>query len=159
MEMGLYMSKKEFLAILQETLAGQIPEDEIANQLDYYKSYINDSDSEKQVLEELGDPRLIARTIITSYEASKGPMAGYYTNQARTEYSNSNRAREQFDQAGQEDMQLTWYEKLLWSIVTIAMVIIVFSVLFFVLRVTLRIAVPFLIIMVIFVLIRNLFDH
>ena len=156
------MSKKEFLAILQETLAGQIPESEIANQLDYYKSYINDSDSEKQVLEELGDPRLIARTIITSYEASKGPMAGYYTNQARTEYSNSNRAREQFDQfdqAGQEDMQLTWYEKLLWSIVTIAMVIIVFSVLFFVFRVTLRIAVPFLIIMVIFMLIRNLFDH
>lgn len=157
--MGLYMSKKEFLAILQETLAGQIPEGEIANQLDYYKSYINDSDSEKQVLEELGDPRLIARTIITSYEASKGPMAGYYTNQARTEYSNSNRAREQFDQAGQEDMQLTWYEKLLWYIVTIAMVIIVFSVLFFVLRVTLWIAVPFLIIMVIFMLIRNLFDY
>ncbi len=157
--MGLYMSKKEFLATLQEALAGQIPESEIENQLDYYKSYINDGDSEKQVLEELGDPRLIARTIITSYEASKGPMAGYYTNQARTEYSNSNRAREQFDQDGQEDMQLTWYEKLLWCIVTIAMVIIVFSVLFFVLRVTLWIAVPFLIIMVIFMLIRNLFDH
>ena len=111
------------------------------------------------MLEELGDPRLIARTIITSYEASKGPMAGYYTNQARTEYSNSNRAREQFDQTGQEDMQLTWYEKLLWCIVTIAMVIIVFSILFFVLRVTLWIAVPFLIIMVIFMLIRNLFDR
>ena len=153
------MSKKEFLATLQEALAGQIPESEIENQLDYYKSYINDGDSEKQVLEELGDPRLIARTIITSYEASKGPMAGYYTNQERTEYSNSNRAREQFDQTGQEDMQLTWYEKLLWCIVTIAMVIIVFSILFFVLRVTLWIAVPFLIIMVIFMLIRNLFDR
>ena len=153
------MSKKEFLATLQEALAGQIPAGEIENQLDYYKSYINDGDSEKQVLEEFGDPRLIARTIIASYEASKGPMAGYYTNQARTEYSNLNRAREQFDQDGQEDRQLTWYEKLLWWIVTIAMVIIVFSVLFFVLRVTLWIAVPFLIIMVIFMLIRNLFDR
>lgn len=157
--MGLYMSKKEFLATLQETLAGQIPESEIANQLDYYKSYINSSESEKQVLEELGDPRLIARTIIASYEASKGPMAGYYTNQARTEYSNSNRAREQFAQSEPGDRQLTWYEKLLWCIVTIAVVAIIFSVLFFVLRVALWIAVPFLIIMALFMLIRNLFDH
>lgn len=157
--MGLYMSKKEFLATLQETLAGQIPEGEIANQLNYYRSYINNSDSEKQVLEELGDPRLIARTIIASYEASKGPMAGYYTNQARTEYSNSNRAREEFSQLESEDRQLTWYEKLLWCIVTIAVVAIIFSVLFLVLRVALWIAVPFLIIMAVFALIRNLFDR
>ena len=156
--MGLYMSKKEFLATLQEALAGQIPEEEIANQLDYYKSYINNSDSEKQVLEELGDPRLIARTIVASYEASKGPMAGYYTNQARTEYSRSNRAREQSRQSGQEDRQLTWYEKLLWGIVTIAVVAIVFSILFLVLRVALWIAVPFLIVMAVFIFIRNMFD-
>lgn len=153
------MSKKEFLATLQEALAGQIPEGEIATQLDYYKSYIHNSDSEKQALEELGDPRLIARTIIASYEASKGPMAGYYTNQARTEYSNSNRAREQFDQSGQEDRQLTWYEKLLWCIITIAMVAVVFSILFLVLRVALWIAVPFLIVMAVFMLIRNLFER
>lgn len=43
----------------------------------YFLSQLFDNadSSEQEVIQELGDPRLIARTIIEAYKASKGPMA------------------------------------------------------------------------------------
>lgn len=82
------MSKKEFLTLLRDSLEGYIPKEEVEENIAYYQTYFQESEeSEKTLIEELGDPRLIARTIIDAYKASKGPMADYYTEQARTEYS------------------------------------------------------------------------
>ena len=84
------MVKKEFLDILRESLAGNVPISEIEENIRYYKDYIeNGAGSEEEALDQLGDPHLIARTIIDSFKASKGPMADFYTEQARNEYSNS----------------------------------------------------------------------
>ena len=79
------MTKKEFLDELTESLAGNVPSDVIADNINYYKNYIESSASVEDALEELGDPHLIARTIIDSFMASKGPMADYYVEQARNE--------------------------------------------------------------------------
>ncbi len=82
------MSKKEFLSVLRESLEGYIPKDEVEKNIKYYRNYFDESGMpEKETLDELGEPRLIARTIIDAYKASKGPMADYYTEQARSEYS------------------------------------------------------------------------
>ena len=81
------MTKNEFLSILRDSLAGNVPSDVINENISYYRDYIENNDkAESQVLEELGDPRLIARTIIDSFIAEKGPMADFYTKQARDEY-------------------------------------------------------------------------
>ena len=82
------MDKKEFFAVLRESLEGYIPKEEVESNIKFYQDYFKESGaSEKEVLDELGDPRLIARTVIDAYKASKGPMADYYTEQARSEYS------------------------------------------------------------------------
>lgn len=84
------MGRGEFLTILQESLEGYIPRADVEENIAFYRNYFEESQmSEKEVIEELGDPRLIARTIIQAYKASKGPMADYYEEQARSEYSQS----------------------------------------------------------------------
>ena len=82
------MTKKEFLDILADALSGNIPMSEVNENIKYYRDYIeNGESSEEEALKKLGDPHLIARTIIDSFKASKGSMADYYTKQARDEYS------------------------------------------------------------------------
>lgn len=68
------MSRDEFLRVLKESLSASLENDAITEQLDYYDKYISDEidkgRSEKEVLDELGDPRLIAKTIKTVNNAS-----------------------------------------------------------------------------------------
>ena len=63
------MNRNEFLRILRESLEMSLEQDAINAQLDYYDKYISDEikngKTEKEVIEELGDPRLIAKTIKT----------------------------------------------------------------------------------------------
>lgn len=67
------MGKKEFLELLEESLSGQIPVYEIQNNLRYYEEYITTNHLEEQdILKNIGDPRLIARSIIDAYSNSKG---------------------------------------------------------------------------------------
>ena len=67
------MNKSEFLKKLKEALQQSVSDGDIKNQLDYYDQYINDEvkkgRTEKEVVEELGDPRLIAKTITTVSKA------------------------------------------------------------------------------------------
>ena len=63
------MSREEFLKQLKESLSMSLEKVAVNEQLDYYDKYISDEinkgRSEKDVLDELGDPRLIAKTIKT----------------------------------------------------------------------------------------------
>ncbi|MBR5931628.1 MAG: DUF1700 domain-containing protein [Lachnospiraceae bacterium] len=74
------MSKEEFLTILRGQLTGQIPSGEVVSQVDYYEAYIDGQLAkgvrEEQVIEELGDPRLIAKTLIDSTNRA-AEEAGY----------------------------------------------------------------------------------
>lgn len=64
------MSKHEFMNQLRSALAGEIPEREILSYLNYYEDYFNENRSrEREVIEELGEPRLLAKTIIESYQS------------------------------------------------------------------------------------------
>ena len=70
------MTRKEFLDLLESSLTGQVPPSVVASNLQYYRDYIAGEvakgRSEESVLEELGDPRLIARTIISAAGAAGG---------------------------------------------------------------------------------------
>ncbi len=75
------MNKDEFLRELQESLTGEISDQEIQENLSYYNSYITEEiqkgKSEQEVLTSLGSPRLIARSIIdAALEEKEG--AGHY---------------------------------------------------------------------------------
>jgi hypothetical protein len=67
------MNKYEFLEELRGTLAGEIPQQVIAENIRFYEHYIDDEErkgkSEETVLDELGSPRLIARTIMDTWQS------------------------------------------------------------------------------------------
>lgn len=76
------MNKEEFLQGLQNALSGEVPPEVVRDNLRYYDDYMRTERqkgrAEAEILEELGDPRLIARTIIdTTPGAGNGGFAEY----------------------------------------------------------------------------------
>ena len=62
------MNRQEFLEILRSQLAGHMQEGKAAAHVRYYEDYIQSQvrggRTEQEVLDQLGDPRLIAKTLI-----------------------------------------------------------------------------------------------
>lgn len=62
------MSKEEFLETLRRSLARELSETDVADHINYYWNYIEQQiaqgHTEAEVLAQLGDPRLIAKTIL-----------------------------------------------------------------------------------------------
>ena len=112
------MNKLQFLEILGQKLSEELPRSQVISNLQYYESYIDGAvqagKSEKEVLEELGDPHLIARTIMDTqtgeafYEEQFAEDADYvqtettytekdgkYTAEGNSEYKTSGSSREE----------------------------------------------------------------
>lgn len=74
------MSKTEFLDILYNQLSGQMPEGSVAAHVQYYRNYIEDEQqkgrTETDILNDLGDPRLIARTLLDTEVGAGNPQNG-----------------------------------------------------------------------------------
>ena len=83
------MSKQEFLDTLRRALARELSESEVADNINYYWNYIEQQiasgKSEAQVISELGDPRLIARTILQVDQRKGKAEVPYYQNTVYTE--------------------------------------------------------------------------
>ena len=83
------MSNQEFLDTLRRALARELSESEIADNINYYWNYIEQQiatgKSEEQVLSELGDPRLIARTILQVDQRREEAGDSYYQSTVYTE--------------------------------------------------------------------------
>ena len=77
------MNKKEFLDILYEQLSGQMPEGTVSSHIQYYRNYIEEQRctgrSEDDILSELGDPRLIARTLLDTESVGSSRSYSPYT--------------------------------------------------------------------------------
>ena len=65
------MTKEQFIMELEQCLQGEVSAYELSDSLTYYRQYFEDEirngKSEEQVVEELGSPRLIARSIIDAH--------------------------------------------------------------------------------------------
>ena len=68
------MNREQFLSELREALSGSISPSSVNENIRFYEEYldteIRKGRTEEEVLSELGDPRLIARTIIDTSEFS-----------------------------------------------------------------------------------------
>lgn len=122
------MNKEEFLSGLQRALTGNVPQSVIDENMAYYKQYIAEQVkrgySETEVIGEIGDPRLIAKTIEETTEGEDGPVR-YERFSAEEGTSRSN----QYDRSKNENVfnffQLNkWYHKLA-AIAIVALVIVV----------------------------------
>ena len=76
------MSKAEFIDGLGKSLKGKVDDNEYRKQIEYYSSYISrevsNGKSEDEVVSELGDPRLIAKTIVNTYMMKDNPINNRY---------------------------------------------------------------------------------
>lgn len=75
------MNKEEFITKLQYALAGGMSSSQVAENVRYYREYIDSEihrgKTEEEVLAQLGDPRLLARSII---DANKRAGSTSYSN-------------------------------------------------------------------------------
>lgn len=127
------MSKIEFIEQLRRSLSSindyTFVNDTIAYYENYIESQIRMGKTEEQVMQELGDPRLIAKSICASHETGEDT-------QNQSAYRQYERASEQrgahtiLSWNGRQINMPSWLLKIL----TVLVVIVVFSLLFTILR-------------------------
>lgn len=157
------MRKAEFLEELKAALEGSVPDSVLWENIRYYDQYISQETAsgrrEEDVTEEIGSPRLIAKTIIDSSEAA-GYRAGEESSRS---YQDSDRAggpvppRRPEGSVHFHQIDLNkWY----WKVLFLLIVVFVFSIVFFVVggifSLLIRLAGPILLIWLIYVLIRGM---
>ena len=151
------MSKQEFIENLRLALNGRVSPGVVTENLNYYNDYINmeirKGRTEEEVLASLGDPRLIARTIMQTHGGGNDPTGrgmgdgGSYTSQSGSysgQYYNRN-ADPSYDSYSQNDGHTGgrhfripgWLFLILILVVVVLVVGVAFSVLSFLLPVLL----------------------
>lgn len=79
---GKGMTKKEFLQDIKESLEPEVSSAIVQENIQYYSEYIDGEvrkgRSEEEVINELGDPWALAKTIIDMQESQGNTQQGYY---------------------------------------------------------------------------------
>jgi len=122
------MSKADFIDGLGKSLMGKVDDNEYRKQIEYYSSYISrevaSGRSEEDVIAELGDPRLIAKTIVHTYTMKDNPINNRYRN-----YDNNTSYEEEnfTDKEGRKGMDKLAIKRLLYTIIVICVVLFLVS--------------------------------
>lgn len=162
------MSKEEYLRGLEEALAGEVPASVIRENINYYNSYLSQEMAKgrtvDEIAEEIGEPRIVARTIIDSCEASGeacGPDGGPYGADGEGAYEGSFHRNPYGGNASPQihyfDLN-KWYWKLLLILMVLAVGSIVFSIIGGIFALLIRFAGPILIIFLVIWFLKNIRD-
>lgn len=131
------MDRNEFVSTLRAVLTGEVPAFVVEDHVRYYDSYISQEiaggKSEKEVMDSLGDPRLIAKTIIdTSNPQAQGDRETYESAYTQSEPERGFHA--EFNEDGGVDLKYrrfnlnTWYGRLVLLILVILVLTVVFTI-------------------------------
>ncbi len=75
------MNKTEYVSMIEKALVGKISPQELRDTVVYYRDYIDmeirKGKSEQEVLDRLGDPRLLAKSIIAANESKSEGIDDY----------------------------------------------------------------------------------
>lgn len=143
------MTRQEFLDELRIALQGKIGQNRVNEHVQYYDNYIMEEArkgrTEQEVIQSLGNPRLIAKTLIDTDNKEHNNRADY-----------DNTSRRSYDNGGELGRDTTvgyklnrWCSKLLLILIAICIIIIVTKVLAFLLPLVLPIMFIIIIIMLI----------
>ncbi len=145
------MDRYEFISILRTALAGKVPATTVEDNVQYYEEYIEiqlrQGKREEEILAALGEPRLLAKTIIEANKYAEGTET----------YGSENYGEIPAGGSGRNFWQ--WYQERPHWLHTIMSVLILLFVLFFAFTV-LQALLPYILIIVavttVFRLIRRL---
>ena len=157
------MNKKEFLSILRESLIGEVNNDDIEQNIQYYDQYISTQNaSEKEVIKVLGDPRLIAKTIIESSRIAKqkGVYSGYQTHssdyyQQEEEYTNHNDNNHKSSLF--QLFNIKWYHMVLFVLIVVLSILFIATIARIILGFLFAFAVPIILLMLVYSMFRKRF--
>lgn len=120
------MSKEEFLEGLEKALEGEMGINDIGKNIKFYSDYIDSeirkNKPDEEVVRGLGDPRLIAKTLLETYHMKQGTSHSD-RNRYDTEFHSSFR-KEEYKEKGQNGMNLKNKVKVYTNIALIICVII-----------------------------------
>lgn len=128
------MKKDEFLKLLRQALAGNVPASVIEENIRYYDSYISDEVRkgalEEEVTGEIGDPRLIAKTIAETTDGTETYTDAYESKNKQNGYGENPYEREPSrPMGGFHIFDMTkWYWKFLAVFVVISVIFIIVSI-------------------------------
>ena len=119
------MDKREFLDKLQRALASGVSSSQVAENVRYYQDYIESEirkgRSEQEVLAQLGDPRLLAKSVI---EANKRAGTNYGSNREYDEEVAQDASRERGSDFG-EKLKERAFVLPGWLVMVIATVLVI----------------------------------
>lgn len=152
------MTKREFLESLRLALNGKVTSGQLTENLDYYEEYINTEirkgRQEPEVLAGLGDPRLIARTIVQTGGGSRGEQESFSEYGDSAGYADSGQWQDPEDEYGpgrpsrNRNMPLvTRIPPWVWLIVVLLVAVLILSAIFSVISALLPILLPILIVL------------
>lgn len=120
------MDKTEFIEKLQRALAGGLNSSQVAENVSYYQEYIDSQirkgHSEAEVMEQLGDPRLLAKSII---EANKRAGASYGSNREYDEEMPADEQDRNRDRAAGDGRIVMLPGWLVMLIITVVVILII----------------------------------
>ena len=162
------MNKQEFVDRLRMALNGRVSPGLVMDNVNYYEDYINTEirkgRTEEEVLESLGDPRLIARTIIQTNGGDN--RSGYrntvYGNGEYREAAGQNVHHSSAEDAGDYGFPRNKVGNVLaklpdwvWLILGILVVVLIFSAVFSVLSFLAPVLIPILVVLFLVKLFRD----
>ena len=161
------MTKQQFLEELKQALSGEVSSEAMMDAYSYYSNYIDEQmrsgKTEAQVIEELGKPFMIARSIIAAQTRERNADVEY-TEDGRTRkvYGWENRKNERQEQREHKEFVFdmnAWYAKVMLVAFLIVLVLIVFFILRVGLWVLFTFGIPILIVLGILYLIMYFFSR
>lgn len=152
------MTRSEFLQELRQALENDLSGRVVSENVEFYNQYINDEvrkgKTEEEVLQMLGDPWIIARTVIDAQNGTDQETiyeAGGSTYNTYAGYESDSKSKQTRD--GSPKVHLfgldTWWKKLLLVLVIVMIVVAVFAIITGVISLLAPILVPILIVMII----------
>ena len=139
------MNKKLFLQNLKEALQNEVNPDVITENINYYDDYIKNEvkngTKEKDVLASLGDPWIIAKSIIQTQGTERDAAASVEANERAQSRRQGNHVQFLlFD---------TWWKKLLALLVVVLFLVVVVLLITGLIRLLAPVAIPIIIVLII----------
>lgn len=173
------MTKDEFLEILRISLTEEMSIDKVNENIKYYDEYISENEtkdkSDDEIFSELGDPRLIAKTIIDTYKLSKNYQYSYkakagHFDQGMNEEARQNYEDYQTDEKGENNRsnqrgsniifntsKMPWYQKALGILVLIIILFVMITLGGIAIKLLFTFAVPIIVMILLFKIIGSIF--
>lgn len=150
------MSKEKFLDILRRSLEGEVEQEVIDENIKYYNDFIssNSKKEEEEILEKLGEPTLIAKTIIDRDIARRQSDRASSSSQRYRNYDDYR--NEQDGRNNRHQIKIKWYHYLIIIFVLFMVLMLTLSLGRILFRLLFRFALPIIGLIFIIRIMRNL---